>query len=542
MVSSHRVRVDRLFLVIGLLALVGILVAPAALAADDDAASDNHIIITLGSQRQIVDGNSLRFRQYVTSPNGTHPAGIEVVHPLDEHGRAFGAQAWDLLEPSGGGSAFLRDADVGLRVDSMYRGSEFYRDFYIGAHELQRRDWTTTARYRATSKDYVSASHRSVVMTGVMGDPDQNWRDSRYNVGYARTVGSYNVGGSFGYQSFDFAGTTPYFDGQTQSWGLNVGPSRDGRTLLAGSFSVADTHLKGIAASPETTTASISGFRQVTDDLSVSGDLRLWDLDNSIATNTYAKREESASIEGEYTGLWRSTLRAGFETAQVDYVNRFHTEVVEPTVNTTTVALRSRPLRDVKVQVDWRSRRVDARPLAFTMGMMPVATRIWSKNDMLRLRGTWTPSSLPIGVTGGYQTTDRKNPQQGTSNEITTSDVTAWWQVSDELTATTTLMDQNFSLSGIALATPFVTDMETWQVGATWTPRERTSLSAFYSAADSFGGVEYEQNTWSFAVDHGWDEHKVKLGVTLDDLNDFNGTLLGYDADLWYAEFSTRLP
>ena len=536
----------RLLFVLSLVAIAGLVIAPVAAAADDDAeATDedaNRITVTLGSLNQGVDGNPLRFRQYVTSPSGTYAAGIEVIHPLDDHGRAFGASAWDLMEPGAGGSAYLYDADLGLRIDSELRRSHFYRNFYLGADELRRQDWTTAARYRITSRDYLRASHRVVDMSGAMGDPSQNWQDSRWGVGYTRTLGAYNVGASFDHQSFNFAGSLPYFEGKTEGWGLDITPARDGRTLLAGSIHSSSTDLNGISTSPDTLTASISGFRQITDDLSVSGDLRLWDLDDSIAENSYAKREESAGIEGEYTGLWRTTLRAGFETAQVDYVNRYHTQIVEPSVNTTTVALRSRPRHDLKIQADWRTRRVDERPAAFDIRMTPVATRIWAENETLRLRGTYTPTCAPVGLTGGYMTNERRNPQQGTRNEVITRDLTAWWQATDEINVTGTVMDQNFSLTGVGMSTPFVTDSESWQVGASWAPNGRTSLSALYAQADSFGGVEYEQSTWSFSVDHAWDAHKVRLGVTLDDLNDYNGTLLGYDADLWYAEFSTQLP
>ena len=98
-----------------------------------------------------------------------------------------------------------------------------------------------------------------------------------------------------------------------------------------------------------------------------------------------------------------------------------------------------------------------------------------------------------------------------------------------------------FGLQGAGLATPYVSEAESWQVAATWQAADRTSLAAGFARADSFGAVELKQSTWSASVDHAWDTHRIRLGFALDDLDDYNGTLLGYDADLWYAEFSTQL-
>ncbi len=531
---------------LALLATFGLVLALPVLAwgADDDASMEdgNRISISLGSQRTKVNGNVLRFRQYVTPPNGTYSPSIRVMHPLDEHGRAFGATITDLFEPSAGGAGYLYDADLGLSIDTRQRNSNFYRTFYAGASELRRKDWQTDVRWRATSRDTIAASYSVVDMDGLTGDADQNFTDERYNLTYARRLSDYNVAGSLSIQQFGFPVGAPYFDGDTSTYSLTVEPASDGRTLLAGRFVSSSTDLEGSRVSPDQTSVALSGFRQITNDLSVAGDLQYWELDDSIANNAYAKKELLAGIEGEYTGLWRSTLRAGFETAEVDYVNGRQTAVVEPSVNTTTLGLRSRPRRDVKVQADWRTRRVDDRPAAFDTGGNPVTTRIWSESEMLRIRATWTPSFWPAGLTAGYRAEERENPNQGTSNEIVTKDITGWWAVRDDVNVTASYMNQDFDLNGILLSTPFVSESETWTVGANWQISDQTTLDASYARADSFGGISLKQKTFSVNVDHEWDTHNVRLGVTLDDLDDFNGTLLGYDADMWYAEFSTLLP
>ena len=265
-------------------------------------------------------------------------------------------------------------------------------------------------------------------------------------------------------------------------------------------------------------------------------------LSDSLAQNAYGKRERLAAIEGEWVGLPRATVRAGFETAEVDYVNGRQLQVVQPSVNTTTINLRARPVRDLKVQADFRRRRVDERPLAYDIAGQPTTTRIWSEADMLRFRATYTPGRLPIGLTAGYRSDDRQNPNQGTSNQIITRDLTAWWMATEGLTATASFLEQDFGLRGVGLATPYVSDSRSWSLGATWQATDRTSLDASFTRADSFGSVELREDTWSLSLDHAWDKHRVRLGWVLDDLDDFNGTLLGYDADLLYAEFSTQLP
>jgi hypothetical protein len=540
--------VDRLSLALALTAIMGLVLSvPLAAqdATDDESATDdsgNRIILSLGTFRPAIDGNSLRFRQYVTPPDATYLSGIEIIHPLDEHGRSFGGTIRNLTESPAGADLFLYDADVGLRLDGQYRRSEFFKTFYSGADELRRKDWRIDARWRATTNDHLIFSASQVDMQSPSGDPTDNWTSQRVGLRYTREIGRYEVAGSASNEQFNFSARQPHFDGDTTVYGLTVEPARDGRMLFAGNVTTSSTDLVGHTRSPRETAASITGYREIDEDLSVTGDLRYWELDNTIAVNSQAQEERSASIEGEYTGLWRTTLRAGFETAEIEYANRGLTNVLEPTVNTTTLALRSRPRRDVKLQADYESRRVDERPLSFDLGSNPLATRIWSEADVLRVRGTWTPSFWPIGVTAGYRDDERKNPNQGTANGIETFDVTGWWQVNDDVNVTASYLDQDFQLSGIAMATPFVSQSESWQAGATWQPCAHTLLSASFARSDSFGAIELQQDTWSVSLDHEWNDHRVRLGFTMDDLDDYNGTLLGYDADLWYAEFSTALP
>jgi hypothetical protein len=185
---------------------------------------------------------------------------------------------------------------------------------------------------------------------------------------------------------------------------------------------------------------------------------------------------------------------------------------------------------------------VDDRPLAYAVGGFPTTTLIYSQTDRVRVRATWTPTFAPIGVTAGYQDDDRENENRGTRNALVTRDLSAWWNITDDVSATISLLDQDFDLSGVGNATALRTDAESWSLGASWRISERTNLEAGFQRADSFGSVELAQKIWSASLEHKWREHTIRLGMTLDDLEDYNGTLLGYDADLWYAEFSTPLP
>ncbi len=509
----------------------------------EESAPADRITIAIGSLRQTVDGNPLRFRQYVTPPSATHIAELGVHHPLDEAGLTLGVSAYDLLEPSAGGVGYLYEVDQGLRVDSRYRRSQFNRDFYQGANHLRRKDWETDFRWRATGNDYLTGHYSTISLRGgQIGAADDNWLSERWGLDYTRTIGPFNASAGYHFEQFGFADPQPFFAGEAATWRAGFAPARDAPTLVAGSFSTTATDLAGLGTSPRETTGSLSAFHQLTPDISVTADLAFWELDDAIAQNAYAKRERLAAIEGEWTGLPRTAVRAGFESAEVSYVNGRQTQVVRPAVNTSLIELRSRPVRELKIQADFRRQRVDDRPLAYNIADQPVTTRIWSDVDRLRVRATYTPSFAPAGLTLGYRSDDRENPEQGTTNQIITRDLTAWWAIADDLSVSGSLMNQSFGLRGVGLATPYVTDSRSWTVGATWQAADRTSLAANFARSDAFGSVELRQDTWSISAEHAWDKHQVRLGLVLDDLDDFNGTLLGYDADLLYAEFSTQLP
>ncbi len=503
----------------------------------------NRVTIAIGSMRQAVDGNPFRFRQYVTPPSATHIALLGVTHPLDDAGLTFGGYGYDLLEPGAGGIGYLYEVDQGLRFDTRYRRSEFYRGFYAGENHLRRKDWKTDFRWRVTGKDYLTGRYGMVSLRGgEVGSSDDHWLSESWGLDYTRTFDFLNASAGYSFEQFGFTGSPSYFPGETSTWSLNLAPSRDARTLVGAAFSASTTDLDGEALSPEERTVALRALHQVTEDFAVNIDLEYWQLQDSLAQNAYARRERLAAIEGEWVGLPRTVLRAGFETAEVDYVNGRQLQVVKPAVNTTSLSLRTRPLRELKIEADFRRRRVDDRPLAYDISGQPTTTRIWAETDMLRLRGTYAPAYLPIGLTAGYRSDDRENPDQGTSNQIITRDLTAWWTIADELTATASFLEQDFGLRGAGLATPYLSDSRSWTLGAAWQATDHTTLDASFTRADSFGSVELRENTWSVSLDHSWREHRLQLGLVLDDLDDFNGTLLGYDADLLYAEFSTELP
>jgi hypothetical protein len=518
--------------------------APEAAAAEQapDAVKpegESRITIALGTQRQWIDGNSQRFRQYVTPPSATHIALIEVDHPLNDEGLVFGLRAHDLLEPSAGGVGYLYEVDQGLRIDTRYRRSQFFEDFYAGADQLTRKDWRTDVRWRITPRDHLMGGYTTVERRG---DEDR-WRGQTWRATYTHEMGAFDAYGGLTFEQFNFADGSPRFSGEATTWTLGFGPSRDARTLVAGNVSGVQTNLDGVALSPSETYVSLAGFHQLTEDLTVSGDLRFWELDDSIAQTAYARRERLAAIEGEYIGLPRTDIRVGFESADVDYVDGRQIQVLEPAVNTTTVNVRVRPRRDLKLQADFKRRRVDERPYAFGVGGEPMTTLVYGQSDRLRFRGSWTPTFWPVGLTAGYQEDDRENGEQGVSNQVITRDLSAWWNVNDDVTATLSLLNQSYSQLGAGVwGAPFDTDSRSWSLGASWRVSDRTNVEASFTRADAFGSIELEQQIWSASLQHKWREHTVRLGLTLDDLDDFNGTLLGYDADLWYAEFATLLP
>jgi hypothetical protein len=280
MLAWTRRRRSRLVIVAVLAALPFVLGHPATAQASGDgpeteepgapgeAETANRITIAIGSMRQDVDGNALRFRQYVTPPSATHIALLEVLHPLDDAGVTFGGYAYDLLEPSAGGIGYLYEVDQGLRFDTRYRRSQFYRSFYQGTNHLRRKDWKTDFRWRVTGDDYLAGHYSTLSLRGGdADDTDSRWLREHWSLDYTRTLGPLNASAAYSFEQFAFADPSPYLTGETSTWGVSLSPARDARTLVAAAFSASSTDLEGELLNPEQRVASLSALHQLTPDL-----------------------------------------------------------------------------------------------------------------------------------------------------------------------------------------------------------------------------------------------------------------------------------
>jgi hypothetical protein len=497
-----------------------------------------HVTITLGGTLQDVEGNPNRWRQYVTPPSGPHISLLRVDQGLSKGGLLFGVEARDLPEPNARAVGYLYEVDEGVRLDSRYRRSQFYDEFFAGAAHETRTDWRTDARWRITPVDHLMASYTEVKLHA----DDDSFVDAKWGGTYTRELGAYDAHAALKLENFTFAPASANFPGQALTLDVGVGPSRDARTLWTGNVAFTKTSLDGVSGAPNETAVSLGACHQITDTLSLSGDLRYWKLTDSIAQTAYARAASLAAIEGDWVGLPRTVVRAGFESERVDYVNAPHTQVVQPTVNTALVSIRTRPRRDIRLEADYRRARLNHRPLAFTIGGIPTATDLYGQYDRLRLRGNWTPRFAPIGITAGFQQDKRANEDQDARSQLITRDISGWWNINRQVSATVSFLNQTAFIEAGASAVPFASDSRSWSVGANWRLSSRSNLSASYQRADAFGAVEVRQNIWSASLEHRWRAYAARLGLTLDDLDHYTSPLLGYDADLWYAEFSARLP
>ena len=510
-------------------------------AAAEAPATQDRLVITLGYLSQDINGNGKRFRQYITPPSGFDIAMLGVIHPLDKQGMAFEGYAYELGQPGAGGTLRFYSVPAGARVDLRYRGSEFYRDWDPGAVHLARRDLETDARYRISSDDYFRGYYRTLhERGGDAGDPEDNCADDRGGASYARRVGGFSLGAGYDFEEFRFPDGGPRLSGQVNSWSASFGPARDSQTLVSASFRTGQTSLDGRAVHPTEALASLDATHAFGSDLSVTGNLAMWQLGDAVTQNAYAKSERRGSLEAEWGGIPKTVLRAGVETAKVGYANGDHSQVVQPAVNTMTVGLRSRPLKPLKIDADFRQSRVDERPLAVPVSGIWGETPIWAQTDHTRVRATYTPGGA-LGITVGWMADRRENPEQNTTIEVTTRDVTTWWAITPQVTATASAMDQTFGLGGVGPAAPFLSCAHSWTVGATWQAGRHTSVNGSFARSDSYGAMEQREQTFALSIDHTIREYRFRLSAVLPSLKDYNGTGLDYNGNMVYAEVSTSV-
>jgi len=505
-------------------------------------ATQDRMVISLGYLSPDIDGNGKRFRQYISPPSGFFVAMLGVIHPLDEHGMALEGYAYDLAQPGAGGTLRFYSVPAGVRIDLHYRGSEFYRDWDPGAHQVARRDLEVDGRYRIARDDYFRGYYRTLCERGGdAGDPADNYADDRGGASYSRHIGGFSASAGYDFEAFRFPAGGPRLTGQVNTWSASFGSARDSRTLVSASFRTGLTELDTSAVRPAETSAALTGTHAFTPTLSVTGDLAMWQLGDAVTANAYAKSEQRASLEAEWGGIPKTVLRAGAETARVGYVNGDHSQVVRPAVNTVTVGLRSRPWKPLKIDADFRCRRVDERPLALPFPGIWRETLIWSQTDHTRVRATYAAGDARFGITGGWAADRRENPEQGTKSGITTRDLTTWWSITPRVIATASAMNQTFGLRGVGGAAPFLSFSQSWTIGATWQPDGHTSVSSSFARSDSFGAIEQREQTFALSADCTLREYRFRLSAVLDDLRDFNGTGLSYGGNLFYAEISTSV-
>jgi len=234
-------------------------------------------------------------------------------------------------------------------------------------------------------------------------------------------------------------------------------------------------------------------------------------------------------------------LRASAEGSNVDYVANDHSQVINSAVSTFTTTFRSRPWKQLKVDADFMARRVNDRPFSAPIPGVYTNTLVWREVDRTRVRGSYTPNHAQYGITAGWMIDRRSNPDQDTHNGIITRDATAWWSIAPKLTTTASAMNQSFGLRGLPGVTAYQTDSRSWTFGTTWQPSRKMTVNASFTRSDASGSIAFRQDTFAAALSHDFKAGRLRLGMTLDNLTDFNGTGLGYDTNLLFAEFSTSL-
>jgi hypothetical protein len=505
------------------LAAVAMVSAAPARAADADAETAPPTIDTpvaefaigIAGTRQEVDGNTERFRQYVTLPQDVHFSEIRL-HRLAPRGRwLLDLDVRDFGEPGASGELWWSFGSGLGRLRSSQRRSEFYRDWSSADNPLTRRDSHHNLAVKVAGGELGLHVDR-VRFSGAFASEPEDWVGSTMGASYARQIGSWGARLGVDQERFSFR-QGAQFSGETTTTSLQLIPVQTDRTLIEASGAIGRTSLDNGIGSPTLSVVSLQGTHVLSPEFTVTAEVSRREVGDAITQNAYAKRNLTARLAGNYA-LGRSTeITAGGEFSDIDYVNGMQTAIISTKVNNGFIQATTRLGRRLKLKASHSRVWLRDRPLAFDLGGSETIPLSWSNKIDEGAQLSYA-IGMTAGLSAGYHRRRWENEETATRNSIISRDVSAWWMPNGRLTLYGSYLNQDFGLFDLADITPYATNDEIFVVGGNYQFTPRWSAGLSFSDAESSNSLAADQHALTFNLNHiTGDGDEVSLRWVVDD-------------------------
>lgn len=513
-----------------------------AAAADDAAAPPKPtetIAVGAGVEMLSLHGNDRRFEQYVTPPSGLYLSEAEWQRHDVTGGASFGLTLQDIGAPGPSGEVWF--AGTGVSLDGQYRRSEFFSDFTPASGSSRRYDYAAAlTRLPAPNRRLsVELSTREVALEGNPASGRVDWRDHRDGVGLGLNTGDYWVGVHYNREAFDTEAAR-LFSGTTQTYGVSLAPRLAARTQVSGHSTWNVTSLDGFAGEVRTWDSAARLLYPLSDQITVTGEVRHHAVDETIIRNAYAKRQTSGTLEAEYRPRPGTTVVATWRTALTDYVDGLQLNTLGVPSDLLQIRVRSRVLTNVKFDGRYARYDVRDRPLYYHVDQTLGNSLIYSDLTRWDLSATYTPTSR-FGLTGQWQRRSWENDAQGVDSFVETTALTGWWNPGDKVALTASLVHQGFSLpvQDITTLSGYASRANSGVLSATYSMSEASTLYATYARALASGATDSENWRLLLGCTHSATPHdRLLMEVSLGDFGQDANPELGIRADL--ARFEWR--
>jgi hypothetical protein len=533
---------------IGLLVAITVLALAlggvAAWAADDSPPVTTEISLEPAVQFRNVDINERRFNQYVTPPSGLF---------LEEG-------IWRRFDPSGGLSFDLSLRDLGattgpggdlwvdwmgMNLDAQYRRSVYFFDFDPASGRNRRYDYAVGLQSNPGPNRRYSfdVGTSEVAVRGMPSSGLQDWRDHRDRAGFGLNLAGFWLG--LNYLREDFSISIPAaISGATQSYGLTLAPRLADRLQFSGYATYHATDLDTYPGEDRRWDAALTAGYPVGESVNLIGEVRHFDVADTITQKSYAHRQTSGSLQAEYRPWSHTTFTALYRNALTDYVDGIQANEVGVESNTYQLGVRSRPIRDWKFTGRYSRHDNSNVPFYYHTDLTLGNSLIYSTLTRWELGATYAPPG-PWGASLQYHRRSWENEAQSIDNAMSQVMLTGWWQNDrGNLSLTGSLIRQDFQLPLVDIVTTmgYASDATSAVLGATYLLSPTQSVYGNYTFSRIRGATSNEYSNLMLGYSQEFSpKDRVTAEVNIGDFWDDNDPTNDYSADLWRLSYRRKL-
>jgi predicted porin len=432
-----------------------------------------------------------------------------------------------------------------VNLDGQYRRSRFFSDFGMTSGSSRRYDYALDLEPNAGPDQRLSFDlfTREVSLLGNPAAGPTDWRDHQDGAGFGLRAGGYWLGLNYSRDDFNVRGAG-LLSGATQSYGVSLAPRPSDNTQVSAHSMWRVTDLEGLPGDVRTFDAAATVLHPLDDNVTLTGEVRHFSVDETIVRNAYARRETSGSLEAEYRVQPGTVVTASWRTALTDYVDGLQLNTIGVPSNTVQVRVRSRISPSFKVNSRYSHYSTQNRPLYYHVDQTLGDSLVYSKMTRWDTSATYTPPG-PWGLSAQWQQHTWENDAQLISNSIETAMLTGWWQnASGKLSLTASLMRQIYRLPLVDITTlmGYTSRADSAVLGANYTLSDRNTVYATYARALANGATssEYWRVLLGFSHTAG-PQDQLRAEVNFGGYYDDYDPTMDYDADLWRVSYRHQL-